>query len=167
MSNNQRTQQLIQEGRKVKRNTLIDGVLAQLEIKLYYVETMPNGQIKTGFNYGHASSYSIKSDFENVRKRAIMSALYSYEIEKGTALYGTNDFLELNRNIRYQIVEWGIYYREYQYYRIKRVKRRGKYYNYVFDTEGKIKSVSKWKAVTDNKIYSDVSDDFEDLGIED
>jgi hypothetical protein len=161
-----RNTQLIKQGRRIKRNTLIDGVLGQLQIKLYYNEYLSNGRLKTGFVYGSASSYRINSDFNNVRKRAIMSALYSYEKEKGTQIIGTNQFLELNRNIRYQIVEWNIYYREYQYYKIKRVKRRGKYYNYVFDTTGKIQTVQKWKPITQNKIMTDVSEDFEELGID-
>ncbi|MFB6089172.1 MAG: hypothetical protein ABEK36_05320 [Candidatus Aenigmatarchaeota archaeon] len=39
-----------------------------------------------------------------------------------------------------------------QDYKIKRINRRGKYYTYVFDKKGKIKTYSKWKKINKNEL---------------
>lgn len=156
----------------VRRKELINGIYATLTIKVRYRE-LKGQKVKTGIIQGKASSFAIKDDFQEVRKNALLNALIIFENERGYQIKGTNELTELNREMSFEIVDYYIDYKqkirykdEMREYKFKRVKRRGRYYTYIFNPDGKLETLKRWKPLTQKRVDKSFSNDFEDLGIE-
>lgn len=103
---------------------------------------------------GTASSYSMKTEFRDVVKKAKANALYKYLSDRGrTENIGSPEIMDIvetinKKPIKIQILDYRIKYFDQKFISIKRIRRRGKYYNMVRSKKtGEIIGFSKWKKV--------------------
>ncbi len=86
-----------------------------------------------------------KTMFNDALVRAQMNSMYQFR-----SRYGGSG----NRVIK--VLDVWIEYPRINGYSQKRVKRKGKYYTYIFDEKGKIKTYSKWKYITNKDIQPEI-----------
>lgn len=89
----------------------------------------------------------------------------------GNQSYFNNAFVSAKQNALYQfrtrfgisgeriinIISYWIRYPNINGYRSKRINRDGKYYTYIFDSRGKIKTYAKWKRIDKDIINTSLS----------
>ncbi|MFW6129937.1 MAG: hypothetical protein ACOC56_02060 [Atribacterota bacterium] len=132
----------------IRRKSRINGTNAVLILKIIISDGRDTYEVE-----GQASSFQIRSDWYQTRKKAIMSAIWNFYYRKGLN-YGSPEINQLQgRGLQMKIVDWWIEYREGEFFSIKRINRRGKYYNILRSRRtGKIISMSKWKQVRDSDV---------------
>lgn len=132
------------------RKSRVDKVNARLILDVLISEPGKHPVRYTGV----ASSVSMKSEFQDVVKRAKSNALFKYLIDKGKIL-DYDGFQSYSRPIKLQVIDFRIRYFDYQFIDIKRVRRRGKYYNMVRSKKtGQIISFSRWRRTTSEELES-------------
>lgn len=148
-----------------RRKSFIDGVNARLQLDVLIAYPRRRTlQIR-----GEASSFAIRSELNDVKKRALQNALYKYlsrTEEIPEEIYNSGTYIRENiPNVKLQIINYNVLYHDYKFLRIKREKRRGKYYNVVRSRKtGQFVSVSKWKNTQPSELVSEET--FDELGVE-
>lgn len=118
---------------------------------------------------GESSSFVIRSDLPNVKKKALQNAIFKYLAIKDDVpedIYNSGNYIRNNAgNVKIQILDYNVTYYDYRYLKLKREKRRGKYYNVLRSTKtGQFVSISKWKNTKTKEFISE--EQVEDLGLE-
>jgi len=100
------------------------------------------GRIKRSIEVGKSGLRSVSSrrKFNDNFIKAQQNAMYQFRTRYGAS----------GERIT-EIHEWWINYPMINGYRSKRIRRNNKYYTYVFDNKGKIKTYSKWTYVNKDK----------------
>lgn len=150
---------------QTKRKSFIDGVKARLQIDVLIAYPRRRTLEITGY----AESFAIRSELNDVKKRALQNALFKYLSETEEIpeeIYNSGAYIRQSLpNVKLQIQNYSVLYQEYKFLRIKREKRRGKYYNVVRSRKtGQFVSVSKWKNTQPSELVSEET--FDELGVE-
>ena len=99
------------------------------------VEGQVRGRIKRHREVGKSklSKLHNRRDFNNHFLKAQKNAMYQFSTRFGAS----------GERI-VQIYDYWLSYPALNNYRAKRIKRKNKYYTYIFDSKGRIKTYSKW-----------------------
>lgn len=132
------------------RKSKVDKVNARLILDVLISEPKRRPVRYTGM----ASSVSMKSEFRDVVNRAKSNALFKYLIDRGKIM-DYDGFQDYSNPVNLQVIDFRIRYFDYKFIDIKRVRRRGRYYNMVRSKKtGQIISFSRWRRTTTEELKS-------------
>ena len=111
------------------------------------VEGKVKGRTVRSVEVGKSGLSDLRNDikFNDALVKSQMNAMYQFKTR-----YGASGETIL------KVLDVWVDYPKINGYRTKRVNRKGKYYTYIFDEKGKIKTYSKWKYITDKDIRPEV-----------
>lgn len=107
------------------------------------IEGKVRGKIRRSTEVGKSGHGRLRTrfDFKEQFMNAQMNAMYQFKTR-----YGASG----ERIVK--VLDYWVNYPGINGYSSKRVKRGGKYYNYVFDEKGKFKTYSRWSYTTKKDI---------------